>query len=148
MTWTKLLKVLFWMVVIGIIAFIILVMTIFYILGKDLVSEVETHRHVSPDRKLDAVVIEADAGALTTSEMQRLYIVKRGCQPSGKAIAVIDSAVIKNKETNSTKYGVFVQWKSPSELVVQYSDAKHVYMSHPIVEIDNEKINIELKEMK
>jgi hypothetical protein len=148
MTWVKVLKILFWIVVIGIIAFIILVMTIFYILGKDLVSEIETHRHVSPDRKLDAVVIEADAGALTTSVMQRLYIVKRGNQPSGKAVAVIDSPVIKNKETNSTKYGVIVQWKSPSELVVQYSDAKHIYLDHSMVEVNDKKSHIELDEMK
>lgn len=148
MKWAKILKILFWIVVIGIIAFIILVMTIFYILGKDLVSEVETHRHVSPDRKIDAVVIEADAGALSTSVMQRLYIVKRGNQPSGKAIAVIDSPVIKNKDTNTTKYGVFVQWKSPSELIVQYSDVKHIYMDHSTVEVDDEKIHIEFDEVR
>ena len=143
MRWAKLLKILFWIIVIGIIAFIILVMTIFYILGKDLVSEIETHRHVSPDRKLDAVVIEANGGAFA-SVTQRLYVVRRGVQPSGKAFVIFEDAVIKNSDTNSTKYDVIVKWKSPSELLVQYSDAKHVGIGHSLIEVGNKKINIEL----
>lgn len=146
MTFRKKLNIFLWIVFFAFILFVISI-TLFHFIGKGLISEVETHRMVSPNGKIDAVIIEADGGA-TTSVIQRLYILKRGDQPSGKPVAFIDGAVINNKETNSTKYGVMIKWKSPNELLVQYSDARNSGMDHSTIEIDNEKIHIELDKAK
>lgn len=143
MNWKKLLKIVFWILFIPIIVFVAFVLIIFHYIEKDLCSEVETQRLMSPDRKIDAVVIEADCGA-TTSVTQRLYLVKHGEQSTEKMVAFFDGAVINDNEINSSKYGIIVKWKSSGELVIQYSDAKRVGMDHSIIKVGNEKIHLEL----
>lgn len=143
----KVLKILFLIIAIGFIVFIILSMTFLYFFTKDMCSSVEVQRLISPDRKKDAVVIEADCGA-TTSVTQQLYIGKHNEQSTEKMVAFFDGAVINNNETNLSKYGIIVKWKTPSKLVIQYSDVKHVGMDHSVIEFNDEKIHLELNEGK
>ena len=94
----------------------------------------------SPDRKLDAVLVEINGGA-TTSFGYKVYIVEKGVNyNSGNSVASLYGAV-----RNSSAYGVNLVWKSAKELEVQYLSAKDSNIESSSVVIAGSKIAVFLR---
>lgn len=141
MNWKKVFKILLW-VIFSIFIFFSSVILILHVLsGDDIVSEIETHRLVSPNGKVDAVVIEADGGA-TTSVVQRIYVVEHGSKVLGKPQIVLDGALIKKYDQNTSKYGVNIDWDSTNELRISYSSVKRKIINSLTIQVNNQTIYI------
>jgi hypothetical protein len=89
---------------------------VFHVIWQEARGEVS--RVTSPDSKLDAVYVQAAAGAMTSGNYL-VYIVPKGHEtPKEK-----DKAVFHGKRT----YDLEVSWKADRNLLIQYneSDIKH-----------------------
>jgi len=110
-------KLLLWM---ALVVLVVLLYVGYHVLSHGIFPEVqvEISRVRSPDGKLDAVYIQADAGAMTSGNYL-VYIVFKDRQAPKKK----DKAVFHGKHT----YDLEISWKADRELLIQYnkSDIKH-----------------------
>ena len=124
-------KILLW---IALVVLVVLVCAGYYVLSHGIFPEVqvEISRVSSPDGKLDAVYVQADAGAMTSGNYL-VYIVPKDRQAPKKK----DKAVFHGKRT----YDLEISWKADRELLIRYnrSDIKHFqsyYYPFPEYKVD------------
>lgn len=89
---------------------------VFHVIWQEV--QVEISRVTSPDSKLDAVYVQADAGAMTSGNYL-VYIVPKGHKtPKEK-----DKAVFHGKRT----YELEISWEADRKLLIQYdkSEIRH-----------------------
>ena len=115
------------------------VICFFLVLSAGCASHDEVARSSSPDRTLDAVVIEGNGGA-TTSFWYDIYITKAGAPyASGLFVGSVYGAV-----RNESAWGVNLKWKSPVDLDVEYLSAKKATLEHPHITLGNRSVNVTL----
>ena len=112
-------------IIVGFVIFLLLVsggfVLVFHVLPLVLNSiplfpliDVETQRLDSPDGKVDAVLIERDAGAMTVAR-DLVYIVPDNQKPAKK-----DPPVFQAKRV----FGLKVEWQNNYELLIEYDKAE------------------------
>jgi hypothetical protein len=86
------------------------------------VARDEVQRVASPDGRLDAVLMEVNAGA-TTSYVYEVHVVPHGAPASDttKAKARLDGAT-----RNASAYGATLRWQDQGDLSVEYLQARHI----------------------
>lgn len=94
---------------------------------------------LSPSGQIEAVVIEADAGA-TTSNSYWVHVLPRGEQKMEKPALVLSGAMRNDKE-----YGVHLNWASPHVLHIEYLTAKNVIVHAQTVTIGPDTVQIHLR---
>jgi len=83
-----------------------------------LVSEDEVARVISPDGRVDAILIETNGGA-TTSFGYRVLLARHGFHwRLATEVAALYGAV-----RSETAYGANLRWRSPNQLAVEYLEA-------------------------
>jgi hypothetical protein len=100
-------------------------------------SAVEVARVTSPDRGIDAVLVETNGGA-TTSFGYRVHLV-----PAGSAVDDQETAFLYAAGRSDCASGVNLRWAGPDRLVVEYLDAERVTSS--AAEIEGRQVAVELK---
>ena len=91
------------------------------------VSEDEVARARSPDGRLEAVLVERNAGA-TTSFGYVVHVVPVGDTPGTHEVAFVYGAV-----RNTSAYGVNLRWLSSHQLRIEYWNAKSSELKQPKV---------------
>ncbi|MEJ2405784.1 MAG: hypothetical protein P8171_16075 [Candidatus Thiodiazotropha sp.] len=86
------------------------------------VARDEVQRVASPDGRLDAVLVEVNAGA-TTSYVYEVYVVPHGVPASDtkRVMARLDGAT-----RNTSAYGATLRWQGQGDLNVEYLQARHI----------------------
>ena len=107
------------------------------------VSREEVVRLPSPDQKTDAVVIETDGGA-TTGFGYEIHIVRH----EGKPQRGDEAAFLYDAARSPSAYGVNLAWVSSGKLAVQYDAAKIAKLNYADVDIDGDRITVELQSGK
>jgi hypothetical protein len=109
-----------------------------HLLGCWDVSKNEVARVPGPSDRLDAVLVEVNAGA-TTSFSYRIYIVPAGAQPDDDhEVVVLDGA-----SRSDSAYGANLRWAGPHELRVEYQSAR-VHRYRPIIDVASRQIGVRL----
>lgn len=99
----------------------------------------EVARVVSPDGKIDAVILESSGGA-TTSFWYNVCVV-----PHGTRCDIANSAVILyGASRNDSAYGVNMRWPSNKSLIVEYMRAKNVKIRHATIALGNNLVHVVL----
>jgi len=107
------------------------------------VSREEVLRLPSPEQKMDAVVIETDGGA-TTGFGYEIHIVRHEAKPQrGDEAAFLYDAV-----RSPSAYGVNLAWLSSDKITVQYDVAKIAKLKRADVDIEGDRITVELQSGK
>lgn len=103
-------------------------------------SHDEVARSASPDRVLEAVVVEG-SGALATSALwYDVYVTRAGAPfDSGVFIGRLSYAV-----RNDRAWGVNLRWENPDSLDVEYLSARNVTLDHTHITLGNRTISIKL----
>jgi hypothetical protein len=100
------------------------------------VSLKEVKRITSPDHKVDAVLIESDAGA-TTATSTKVFIVKPGKKVNADSLNL---AVF-----NSDNFiGGDISWKVSKELIVSYKSARIFHYTNFWVDADDYNYKVEV----
>jgi hypothetical protein len=100
-------------------------------------------RVASPDSSREAVVVETNAGAMT-SFGYFVYVVPRGRRPSSEWLVGQLYAAYRN----DSAAGVNVRWSGPNELHLEYLGAKAVTLVSPtrssglLVRLDSGKVDM------
>lgn len=97
---------------------------------SDGVSEDEVARVRAPNGRLDAVLLETNAGA-TTSFGYKVYVV-----PVGKPARGTEAAFLYGAVRNPNAYGANLQWLSSDHLSVEYWQTKTSELKQPTVTTD------------
>ncbi|MEJ2610931.1 MAG: hypothetical protein P8179_12820 [Candidatus Thiodiazotropha sp.] len=86
------------------------------------VARDEVQRVASPDGRLDAVLVEINAGA-TTSYVYEVYVVPQGASANDttKTMIRLDGAT-----RNASAYGATLHWQDQGNLSVEYLQARHI----------------------
>jgi len=109
------------------------------VLAAACASHDEVARSASPDRAVDAVVVEGNGGA-TTSFWYDVYITMPGADyASGQFVASLYGAV-----RNANAYGVTLRWMSPTLLHVQYLSAKSAILKRSQVTLNGRLLTVAL----
>jgi hypothetical protein len=106
--------------------------------GCGLVSRDEVARVGSPDGHVDAVLVETDGGA-TTSFGYEIHVVEKG-KSYGEAVATLYGA-LRNDHT----YGANLRWRTDSELMVEYQQARAAALEKSSVRAAGRDIHIVLR---
>lgn len=103
------------------------------------VSADEVARTTSPDRSLDAIIIERNGGA-TTSFDYRVYIAgHKGSARSGIMVADLYGA-----SRSDSAYGVNLRWRAGDSLWLEYQDAKDTAEVRHDVVINGRRVAVSL----
>jgi hypothetical protein len=95
----------------------------------------------SPDKQLDAVLVESGAGA-TTSFWYDVYVVKAG---EGFRWSK-SSAYLYGAVRNSNAYGANLKWEAPDILVVEYMNAGETKQEAPTVSVSGRSVRVTLRD--
>lgn len=100
----------------------------------------EVVRATSPDRGVDAVVLESSGGA-TTSFGYDVCLAPHGEKCCATDVAVSVYGAIRNDQA----YGVNVQWADSQRLIVAYMRAERVAMKRSSAVFGNMAVAVDLK---
>lgn len=100
-------------------------------------SRVEVARVTSPDRSIDAVLVETNGGA-TTSFGYRVHLV-----PAGEAADSRQAAFLYDATRSACAYGVNLRWLGPNRLLVEYQRADRADAAN--ARVGHRSIAVELK---
>ena len=103
-------------------------------------SKDEVARVISPNGKIDAVLVETNGGA-TTSFGYEVYILEHGAQPSGSPAVFLYGAI-----RNQSAYGSNLKWESPNLLAVEFLSAKSKDISRSSVSIDGQSVQLAVRD--
>ena len=95
----------------------------------------------SPDRNLEAIVVE-DSGDATTDFLYLVCIVSPGSNSCEKSSA---AATLYGARRNNRSAGVDVEWTDEHHVIVKYMKAKTVAIPKPIVSDKGVDIYVELR---
>ena len=102
------------------------------------VSRDEVARVPSPDGRLDAVLIETDAGA-TTSFGYEIHVVEKG-SPANDRVAWLYGAA-----RNENAYGANLKWTNDHELAIEYLNAREQRVERAIARVAGRPIKVSLR---
>ena len=102
-----------------------------------LVSSDEVLRVPSPDRRIDAVLIETNGGATTDFGY---HVLVGKSDHRGDEVAWLYGAV-----RNDNAYGVNLRWASDRELVIEYLRASEERLERGIVQVAGRDVRISLR---
>lgn len=100
-----------------------------------LVSRDEVARVGSPDGRVDAVLVETNGGA-TTSFGYEIHVVEKG-KSYREAVATLYGAL-----RNDNAYGANLRWRTDSELMVEYQQARAEALEKSTVRVAGRDIRI------
>ncbi len=103
-------------------------------------SSDEVARVVSPNGKVDAVLLETNGGA-TTSFGYEVYVLKHGAQPSDTPAVFLYGTI-----RSQSAYGSNLKWESSSVLSVEFLSTKTIYISRSLVSIGDQSIQITVRD--
>ena len=104
-------------------------------IGRD-----EVARATSPSGKVDAVLVETNGGA-TTSFGYEIYVVPaRGSTWLHKRVAFLYAAA-----RNEQAYGVNLRWARPSDLAIEYLEARQENLALPNIDVAGEQVRVSLR---
>jgi hypothetical protein len=89
-----------------------------------LVSRDEVARVVTPDGRVEAVLVETNDGA-TTSFGYEVHVVEKG-RPAGHRVAWLYGA-----GRNAQAYGANLKWAGENELMIEYLEARDQLWNEP-----------------
>ena len=112
--------------------------TVVLLAACGLVSRDEVARVGSPDGRVDAVLVETNGGA-TTSFGYEIHIVEKG-KSYGEAVATLYGAL-----RNDNAYGANLRWRTDSELMVEYQQARAEALEKSTVRVAGRIIRISLR---
>jgi hypothetical protein len=115
-----------------------LVTTAVLLVGCGLVSRNEVARVASPDRHVEAVMIETNGGT-TTSFGYEIYVVESG-RPPREPIAWLYGAA-----RNSQAYGANLKWTNGNDLVIEYREAREETLKRTAVSVGGRTIKVSLR---
>ena len=98
-----------------------------YILPGFLLKEVEIQRLNSSDGMVDAIIIERDAGAMTTCRTI-VFIVPKDTAPNNKSIPVFEAKRI---------YDLTLTWTDKNKLIIKYAKADITHFRNYIYPFSN-----------
>ena len=105
------------------------------------VSRDEVARVTSPSGRADAVLVESNGGA-TTPFAYFVYVVARGAPaPDRDDVARLIAAT-----RNDQAWGVDLRWDSPTNLLVEYRDARDAHLHREFVVVAADTIRVTLKD--
>jgi hypothetical protein len=102
------------------------------------VSRDEVAVVASPDRRLEAVLIETHGGA-TTSFGYEIWVREKG-HGSGNQVARLYGAA-----RNDVAYGANLRWTDDGALLVEYQEARTETLDRPTVQIGGREVRVALK---
>lgn len=103
-----------------------------------LVSRDEVSVVPSPDRRLEAVLIETNGGT-TTSFGYEIWVREKG-QASGNQVARLYGAT-----RNDVAYGANLRWDDDGTLLVEYQEARTETLDKPTVQIGGREVRVALR---
>jgi hypothetical protein len=109
-----------------------------FVVACGLVSRDEIARVISPDGRLEAILIETNGGA-TTAFGYEIWL-RETDRGSRERVATLYGAV-----RNESAAGVNVRWMDDTQLVVEYQEARTEALDKPIVTIGGRDVLVGLK---
>jgi hypothetical protein len=103
-----------------------------------LVSRDEVSVVPSPDRRLEAVLIETNGGA-TTSFGYEIWVREKG-QGSGNQVARLYAAA-----RNDVAYGASLRWADDGHLLIEFQEARTQTLDTPTVRIGGREVRVALR---
>jgi hypothetical protein len=100
----------------------------------------EVTRTMSPNRSIDAVLIEASGGA-TTSYWYKICVVPRGGNCSDTNVVTVLYGAARNDQA----YGVNMRWFDSQHLIVEYKSVERVSMKRSSAKVGNAMVTIDLR---
>ena len=123
---------------ISLAAIVVLVYAGYHVLSHGIFPEVqvEISRVGSPDDKLDAVYIQADAGAMTSGNYL-VYIVPKGNETPKEKV----KAVFYGKRT----YDLEISWKADRELLIRYNRSDIIHFQSYYYPFSDSRYKVEIR---
>ena len=116
----------------------ILAVALALLTGCGLVSRDEVARVSSPDGRVEAVLIETNAGA-TTSFGYEVHVVPKGRSTSAQVAWLYGAGRSKNA------YGANLKWTDDHELVIEYLDAREERLERASVNVEGRAVKVSLR---
>jgi hypothetical protein len=100
----------------------------------------EVARSQSPEGQFEAILVEINGGA-TTSFGYQVFVVPR----HGKYSDVSPSASLYGAVRNENAYGANLNWVSPTELLVEFEQARSSKLDQSVVTVAGQAVRVELR---
>ena len=117
-----------------------LLLCFFLVVSIGCVSRDEVARITSPSGKVDAVLVETNGGATTSFGYEVFVVPTQASTRLRKDVASFYGAVRSDQA-----YGVNLKWSDPSNLHLEYLEAREQEVLMPIVSIAGQEIHVTLK---
>jgi hypothetical protein len=104
-------------------------------------SRDEVSRVASPDRSLEAVLVEINGGA-TTSYGYDVYVVKKGSDLSWARSVMSAYGAVRSEEA----YGLDLKWDTPEILAIQFLRAKQSKLEADHLNIGGKTVRIVIRQ--